>query len=325
MQNNGALDAIHNGINLEIEKQKNSQENTMNLWKMNKAATGSDIEANLLTRSQLATVAKYQIDKAGAQAHGPIAKANAMIASGKIAQTIGATNQALGALQSNSPHDFPGPADKLGTLQRLGLVNPDQAKEIGASIDNATNLKSAYPGIIDGFFQAAQDTRPTTGGFGTSPRTFLPAGHGGVTPGTQALISRVIPTAKDVTGSVKQAEVDNIQNNIAPQFGNPDQTVYGTKLNSLIDYMANKSSAALAKSKGIDLTRWPQTNVTREELTNYVRQKYPGYVKYLNAGLPPGEQPAASIPAQAQFEYKRTASGQPYKVQVNAPSAVAQQ
>lgn len=254
---NAALDAINTGINRELEVQKNNQGKALTLWQMNRQALGNDIAANLATQNQLYTGLQYKLAQAKANASGPIAIQNANIANAKIQQMKDLNTAKLGILGSNSSQDYADPADKLGLMQRFGMIQPDQAAKVASSIDAAKNTVANSKGIDEGFWQAAKDARPLSGGTDTSIKSLIP---GQKTPGQQALIARLGPTFSDIEGTVRQAAMDNAEHNMVPAFGDSDEAIQ-TKWKSLQDYKSSKAAASLAKSYGIDLSKYPSTNI----------------------------------------------------------------
>lgn len=248
---NGALDTIQKGIDRDIDAQKNKQEQTGNLWKMNRAVLDSNIAANLATKNQYYTMAKYGIDKAAEQAKGPIALAQKQAANAKIDQAIGENNFLLSMMGPTSDHMDP------ATKVRF-LVPPDKQKEVADQIDQAKNTVQNSQGIDEAFEQAVKDTRPFTGGpMGTSIKAFIPGMH---TPGQSALIGRLAPTYGTIEGTVRDSAMKSGEQNFVPAFGDSDEAI-ATKRKSLQDYKTSKASSALAKAYGIDLTKYPSTNI----------------------------------------------------------------
>ena len=253
-QPNAALAVMDNAINRDMEAQKNSQDKSANLWRMNREALGNDLAANLATRNQMLTGLKFQLDKSAADARGPIAQANAQIGRAKIDQEIGLNSAKLGLLSNT--RDFQDPADKLATLQRFGMVPPEAVPKIGGEIDAAKDTVANAPGIMDAFDQASKEVRPLTGGAGTSMTAFVP---GMRSPGQAALIARLGPTFKDVEGTVRQAAMDNMEHNVTPKFGDNDATI-ASKRASLGQYLKSKEAASTARAYGINLAQFPSTS-----------------------------------------------------------------
>lgn len=255
-QPNMAMQVVNNGINRDIDAQKNSQEKSMNLWKMNREVLGSDLAADLATKNQMLTGLKFKLDKAASNAQGPIALANAHTANAKIDQEMAMNAYKMSLLTDTKENNDP--ASRLGALSQFGLVPKEQEAKIAEEIDAAKNTVANAPGILEAFDNASKEVRPMTGGTGTSMTAFVP---GMKSPGQKALIARLGPTFKDVEGTVRQAAMDNMEHNVSPNLGDSDETI-ASKRASLIEYLRSKSSAALTKANHIDLTKHPSTNTT---------------------------------------------------------------
>lgn len=275
IQSNAAIDAIQHGIAREVELQRNDQEKKLNLYKINRAALGDDLAANLATQNQLYTGLKYKIDKAASESKKPIALANAKIANAHIDQVIGQNNFKLSLFSPSSDNQDP--------ASRVQFLVPEgRQQKVVDEINAAKNTVANAPGILEAFDQASKEVRPLTGGTQTSLTAFVP---GMKSAGQQALQARLGPTFQDVEGTVRQAAMDNLDANVTPKFGDSDETV-ATKRKSLQDYLHSKSSAAASKSFGIDLTRFPTTN-TRAVGTNPNQVKVVNGVTYMRG--PNGE------------------------------------
>ncbi len=246
----GALDVINLGINREIDRQKNAQGQAMNLWRMNREALGTDLGATLATQNQLYTGLKYKLEKAAADAKGPLAIANAQAANAKIDQAIGANNFKISLMNPTS--DNPDPTTRVQFL-----VPPDKQAKVFSEIDAAKNTVQNSKGIDEAFWQAAKDARPLSGGTGTSVNAFIP---GLKSPGQQALVARLGPTFSDIEGTVRQSAMDSAEHNMVPAFGDSDKAIQ-TKWKSLQDYKTSKAAASTAKGFGIDLSKFPSTNI----------------------------------------------------------------
>lgn len=246
---NAAVDNLNKSIDREINLQKNKQDKHLNLWKMNRAALGDDLSANLATQNQLYTGLKYSIEKAALNAKGPINLANALKANALIDQKIQDHNFRFSLLNPTS--DNPDPASRVQFL-----VPPERQQKVVDEINAAKNTVANAPGILEAFDQASKEVRPLTGGLHTSPTAFIP---GMKSPGQKALQARLGPTFQDIEGTVRQAAMDNMEHNVTPSFGDDDATI-ANKRDSLVHYLSSKSAAGTAKSFGIDLQKYPSTN-----------------------------------------------------------------
>ncbi len=80
------------------------------------------------------------------------------------------------------------------------------------------------------------------------------------------------PTFQDIEGTVRQAAMDNMNQNTTPQFGDNEATI-AKKRDALVGYITSKSSAPTAKGFGIDLSKFPttaQSNATSKYKTGDV-------------------------------------------------------
>lgn len=247
-QPNMALQLLQKGIDRDIEAQKNSQDQKMNLWKMNREALGNDLAANLATQNQYYTALKYKLDQAAANAKGPIALANAQAANAHIQQALDMNNFKLGLMNPSS--DNPDPAARVQFL-----VPAERQQKVFDEIDAAKNTVANAPGILEAFDQAAKEVRPLTGGSETSLTAFVP---GMKSPGQKALVARMGPTFNDIEHTVRQAAMDNMEHNVSPNAFDNDSTI-ASKRATLVKYLRSKEAASTAKGFGIDLSRYPST------------------------------------------------------------------
>ncbi len=246
---NGALEAIQDGINRDIDAQKNAQDQKHSLWKMNREALGDDLSATLATQNQLYTGLKYKIEKTAADSKGPLALAQANIANAKLDQLIGQNNFQLSLLSPTS--------DNMDPSAKVQYLVPENArKDVFKEISEAQNTVRNYKGIEEAFRQAEKDVRPISGGWDTSPAAFNPFEK---TPGQEAFIARIGPTVQEAEGTVRKTAFDNIEHTMMPKFGDSDNAI-ATKYKSLQQYISSKAAATAAKGYGIDLSKYPSTN-----------------------------------------------------------------
>ncbi len=245
---NPAVAYLNKAINEDIEAQKNEQGKTMNLWKMNREATGSDIQANLLTRNQLlgATEAKikmFQAQTGGAEAQLKLAPMLLDIQRQKSENNI--------RLALTSPPEKTG-MNNIDPAQLVPHIVPaDRQQKVFDEIDAAQNTARNSKGILDEFNNAAHTVNAVD---------FVP---GMENRHQKALHAMMGPTFKDVEGTVRQAAMDNMFHNITPQFGDNAKTI-ATKRNALESYLQSKSSAPVAKGYGLDLSRFNSTHIQKE-------------------------------------------------------------
>jgi hypothetical protein len=253
---NGALDAIEAGINRNIDLQKNSQEQTMNLYKMNEQAYQNKIAATLATQNQYTIMAKQAIDAAGANAQGDVAKNAAVIASGKLQADIDMRNTKIGLLKSNNPQDYPTPEAKVAQLLRMGMVTPEQGNKLAEEIKNRRDLVQATPRVLNAWDMAHKDTNylnPSQ----ASPSAYIPYAD---TPGQKAFEAEINPTVKESEGSARATAFQSIKSTLEPK-GPMTPEAARIQRASIPDYLASHASEPLSKIYGLDLDQWPETNL----------------------------------------------------------------
>lgn len=255
-QANGAMQVINDGINRNIDAQKNAQDQKMNLWKMNRDALGSDLAANLATQNQLYVGLQHKLAQAAAQSKSPIEAANARITNAKIDQEMFWNNQKLGYLANTS--DDQDPEIKLQQGIRLGIIPPAEAVKIAEEIKNRRDIVAIKPQADAAFEQAAKDARPMTGGIhGTSPSVLNPLRD---TPGQNKYVGLVGTTVKEQEGTARQAAFKAIHDYQVPNTFDSDSAVE-TKRQTKDGYFASHAAAPLSKTYGIDLDKYPATRL----------------------------------------------------------------
>lgn len=254
-QPNLAAKMIDENIQRDIDAQKNSQDQSMNLWKMNKEEYGNDLAANLATQNQILLGTKAQLEQAAANAKGPLAQANASAGNALIDQKLAENRFKLSLMQPTSDSFGLDPAKKV-----TWLVPPAQQAKVFDEIDAAQNTTRNAAEALKTFDQAAEEVRPLTSlshGHLPSGTAFIP----GMESANQKALHAILgPTFKDVEGALKIATMDNIFKSVTPSFADDDTSIK-VKRNALITYLNSKSSAPAASGFGINLKDYPSTNV----------------------------------------------------------------
>ncbi len=127
-QDNLAVKTLDKAIEQDIEAQKNDQNKTVSLWKMNREAYGSEAAANLATQNQYYSVLSHKLDRAAATALGPEAQARALQMKGSI-QMEQQKNAAMLSFLTGAPKDE---SSYLQGLNGLAVTNPAAHKEAEA-------------------------------------------------------------------------------------------------------------------------------------------------------------------------------------------------
>jgi hypothetical protein len=129
------------------------------------------------------------------------------------------------------------------------IVPEDQQKAVGSEIERAQNTRHNATAIMSNFDQAVQDTKGLgrMGSMIKTPRS------------VQALHASMGPTFSDIEGTVRQAAMDNMNNNTTPNNMDTEADT-ALKRRALQSYLTAKSSAPMAKANGIDLDKFQSTN-----------------------------------------------------------------
>jgi hypothetical protein len=145
------------------------------------------------------------------------------------------------------------PSTDPATLVPSRVPQAHQAKAF-AEIDAAQNTAKNAPQILKAFDDAANNIHGVD---------FVP---GMANKDQKALHALMGPTFKDVEGTVRQAAMDNMNNNTTPQYGDSQKTI-DTKRAALVGYLKSKSSSPTNKGYGIDLGNFKSTAITDKALS----------------------------------------------------------
>lgn len=244
-QPNYAMENINNSIARDIEAQKDDQSKAMNLWKMNREATQDDLQANLATHNQLLNSVKAKILQYESESGTALASARAAPAIAQIDQQM-AQNNYRRALMSSGQVD---PTQIVPVL-----VPPEHQKQALSEIGQAKAASANEDQIMKAFDQAAQDTRPMTGG----PHALLNAIPGYHPASVKTLQLLGDPLIHDNEGRINEFEKNDFMNNL-PQFGDSDETV-AQKRAAMQQFINHKKEAPTANAFGINLERYGSTS-----------------------------------------------------------------
>lgn len=266
-QENPALKFLNAQIDRDINAQKAN---------MDKRATVIGAYMNeykdRMTAEQMARATQYalyanQVDKAGADAQTPIAKANALQASADLkskiyplvyqANVFHMANQGGGAGgqgRGGNPVDYTKgaiPTFNQGSPAAYvnGMVQDKEMKmKAMGEVERATNTRKMASTILDNFDRAAKENTIMRTGAGLlrTPASVL------------GLHQAMQPTFADLEGTVRQAAMDNTFHNITPMPGDMQHKI-NEKRQMLVDYLQSKKSAPFAEGNGIDLEKFSQT------------------------------------------------------------------
>lgn len=250
-QPNMAVQMMNDAVNRDVDAQKNDQEKTMNLWKMNRQAYGDDLQANLATRNQILTGVQLQVQKAAASTTNIQAQQNAMQFLHQIQQEK-IQNNRLQSIMSVQSSSGPGKgtliqADPSSLVNQL-VKDPKQQEKVFEEIGRAQNIAQNQDKILNAFDQAAKEN------------TLLRTGGGLLrTPGSvMALHQNLLPNFKAIDGTVRQAAMDETFHNVTPTSLDSDHKIQQRR-QALVDWMHSETAAPVAKGSGLDLSKFAST------------------------------------------------------------------
>ncbi len=148
-------------------------------------------------------------------------------------------NKAAALIQQAGPNADP------ATLVKF-LVPEHHQQKAYDEIDAAQNTARNAPGILKAFDNAANNLHAAD---------FVP---GASNADQKALHALMGPTFKDVEGTVRQAAMDNMNNNTTPQFGDSKATLQ-KKRDALVGYLKSKSAAPIVAGYNMPLSKFPST------------------------------------------------------------------
>lgn len=129
-QPNLALGVINKAIDNDIDAQKNAQNVTMNLWKMNREKMGSNLAADAAAKSQQLEIVKYIIAKNMAQSKSDMARAMLNQQIGQINYEQNRLHQMMGASQVLSGQVRPSMTEDqtVGLANNMKMLSPELSK-----------------------------------------------------------------------------------------------------------------------------------------------------------------------------------------------------
>ncbi len=238
---NMAMENINKAIANDIDSQKNQQGKTKTLWEMNQKALGNDMAANLATQNQLLTGVQAKLQIAAAQAMGPLAQAKAQQAIADVEKQKMQNRAQLSAIQ----YATQGGGDPASLVKIL--VPESQQKEVAKEIGDAQNLQKNKE-VLMGLFEKGKSENSIlgrAGRFGFEP------------PSYKEFKALTDPIFRDKDGRYNETEASHVYG-LFPQPGNKESTDAANQ-KAFVSWLDNKSSAPLAKTHGIDLSKFQST------------------------------------------------------------------
>lgn len=248
---------INDNINRDIDAQKDDQSNTLNLWKMHRAALGDDMSATLQTRNNMLQMAKVKTDEMmGNLGNNPLAQEKAKALKLSL-DTEMAQNNSIIAQQKMKQKLISGQGTNSNqdpaTLVPV-LVPPEKQKDVFDEIKNSQNITENGPKILAAFDQAAKEQRVMTGGI-SGAKNLIPGVN---SQGVGDLHQLLLPNFKSIDGTVRQAAMDETFHNVTPQAFDGDAKI-AQKRQALQDWLHSEAAAPTAKGFGIDLNKYSST------------------------------------------------------------------
>lgn len=264
---NVAIDMMDNAVNKDIEAQKNDQEKSMNLWKMNRQAYGDDMQANLATRNQILSGVQLQVKKAASSANTIDGQMRMTQLLNQIQQEKIQNNRQQALLSAPSANQAGQPA---GTAN---LIQADPLKLV-ANMVPAAHQKDAIKEISDAQHVAQNKTQmDQLWDQATKENTTLRTGAGLLrTPGSIKSLSLLgDPLIHDQDGRVNEFEKKDFENTL-PQPGDAADTLK-TKRAAFDAFMTKKASAPTAMAFGLDPSKFANTAIVNKPQTKTVNGK----------------------------------------------------
>jgi len=274
---NQAADTFNRLIERDIDAQKNDQSKTMNLFKMNREHMVDDMQATLATKTQMFSMLQAKIAMSGMQTQNAERKLNAANMIRQLQTQIdqnnlqlgilGGAKQGPGGLVQSDPSDY---ARMLGDRQQW---TPETRKLVGHQIDKAKLLQRSKTKLIDAFDRAAKDVRSVSAVAGYKPGSIA------------TLHQTLVPTFKDVEGTVNQSAMDNGLENMTPKWNDTPERIQERK-KALMNYINSEEETSFARQMGVPLENFAATAKQHESPPmSPQNQQYIQYVQ-MNRGNP---------------------------------------
>jgi hypothetical protein len=156
-------------------------------------------------------------------------------------------NAETGKIQSETQKRMPDVSQTNDPAKLVaGMVPKEHQAAAFKEIDTAENTKANAPAILNAFDSAANKFH----GVDLVP--------GMLNADQKSMHALLGPTFKDVEGTVRQAAMTNLYDNVTPQVGDSKETLE-KKRSALVGYLNSKSSAPTARGYNVDLANFPST------------------------------------------------------------------
>lgn len=154
---NPALEFLNQQINNDIDSQKAEMGKSASLLDANFKQFGNMRAATDMTRANLLGISAAKLDEEAAKAMSPMAKAQALQASGKLKLEAAGLIRQVGAYQAAMSQASEGqnPTNKIRALGVAGIIKPEQEKELYKDLKEAQTLTKTRDNILSGFEKIA--------------------------------------------------------------------------------------------------------------------------------------------------------------------------
>ncbi len=245
-----ALGAINKNINDDIESQKADLGKKQSLLSTNLAKYKDMRLAEQATMMQMNSMVQGQIAQQSAKYGGTIAQQNAMSLLGQmkqqgLSQSMNLQQQVF--QQHIAQHLAGGDVSKDNPLDYVRYtVPPDKQKDVATELGKAVYAKNNHQYLMNLWDKAQQEQTMARTGFGIWDA-----------PATKELKNLTDPLIKDSEGRITPMESEHLQG-VFPSSGQTDARQKELR-QGFERFVMGKMEAPLAKSNGIDITRFDMT------------------------------------------------------------------
>lgn len=251
---NLAAKVMDDAINRDIDSQKNDQDKSMNLWKMNRQAYGDDTQANLATRNQILSGVQLQLQKAASSTSNLEAQMRANQVVNQIQSEKIQNNRTQGMLAAPAAGATQGAKGLIGTdpVQLVPQFVPAEKQAAALKeLSDAQHISENKQQMLDLWDKTWKEQS-----------VLNPSTVGGImdSPSKKALNALNDPLIHDEAGRVNEFEANDLKG-IMPQTGDIKQSTHDTKRAAYEAYITRKAAAPTAKAFGLDPQKFASTAI----------------------------------------------------------------
>ncbi len=242
---NPAMDFINKQIDRDIESQKASINSKHTLLSATMQQFGNLNDATKMAKVYQADIYKSKMEEQLALAKSPMVKAELQKAIGQLDLTYAPLQHEVAVKKAALSAAQQGNVDPATLVPHL--VPKEHQKEVFGEIKRAQDTASLAPKILKAF-ELGSSRNPVTAAQGR--REF------------EGLINT---TVQDLEGTVKQAAIDSIHDNMSPGGLTASPGENEAKRRTVNEYLQAKSAAPTAKGYNIDLSKFRSTGPVAPE------------------------------------------------------------